>query len=74
MGGLSYRPALCTVLTGTMCFHSWPAVWRHETGGVALEGGGVEQKEALVATVYFVLQQKGEMSDRVKVGGVLPPL
>lgn len=58
MGGLSYRPALCTVLTGTMCFHAWPAVWRHGTGGLALEGGRKEQKEALVAAVAFVLPQK----------------
>ena len=64
MGGLSYRPGLCTVLTGTMCFHSWVATWRHETGGLSLEGGGEEQKEPLV------LQHRGEMSDYVKVAAV----
>lgn len=60
MGGLSYRPALCTVLTGTMCFHAWPGVWRHGTGGLALERG---REGALVATVALVLQQRAEMSD-----------
>lgn len=56
MGGLSYRPALCSVLTGTMCFHVCPAVWRHGTGGLAWEEGREEQEEALVSTVAFVLK------------------
>lgn len=63
MGGLSYRPALFTVLTGTMCFHAWPAVWRHGTGGLALEGGWEELNLALVATVAFVLQRIADISD-----------
>lgn len=67
MGGLSYRPALCTVLTETMCFHAWPAVWRHGTGGLALEGGREELNVVLVATVAFLLQQKADMSDYIGV-------
>ncbi len=45
-------------------------MWRHGTGGLALEGGREEQKEALVATVAFVLPQKKkeEMSDYVMAG------
>lgn len=34
------------------------------------KGGREEQKETLVATVSFVLQQRGELSDYVETGGV----
>lgn len=59
MGGLSYRPALCTVLTGTMCFHAWPAVWRHGTGGLALEGGREGQKEGSFRYCCICFGRKG---------------
>lgn len=52
-----------------MCFHAWPAVRRHGTGGLALEGGREQKKGALVATV---LQQRGEMSDYVALQEFTP--
>lgn len=57
VGGVSNRPALCTVLTGTMCFLAWPAVWRHGTGGLALEGGREQQREALDLIFYLCISK-----------------
>lgn len=71
VSGLSYRPALCTLLTGTMCFHASPSMNRHRTGGGAGVGGREKQNGALIAAVGFIWTE--EENSGVVLWSVVPP-